>query len=99
MPVGYGELWIDLEEEEVELARLIVAPTARGRGYGAALTESLLARAHALFDDVFLRVRPDNDRAQRLYERIGFERVASDLAQAWNAQQPVDYVWMQAPSH
>lgn len=33
--VGYGELWFDAEEDEVELARIIVAPEARGRGSAA----------------------------------------------------------------
>ncbi|MGW3943035.1 GNAT family N-acetyltransferase, partial [Streptomyces phaeochromogenes] len=33
-PVAYGELWFDAEEDEVELARIIVAPEARGRGRG-----------------------------------------------------------------
>lgn len=30
--VGYGELWFDAEEDEVELARIIVAPTSARRG-------------------------------------------------------------------
>jgi GNAT superfamily N-acetyltransferase len=30
--IAYGELWTDEEEDEVELARLIVAPELRGRG-------------------------------------------------------------------
>ncbi|MEU2563246.1 GNAT family N-acetyltransferase [Streptomyces longispororuber] len=34
-PVGYGELWPDEAEDEVELARIIVAPRERGRGWGA----------------------------------------------------------------
>ncbi|WP_030730376.1 GNAT family N-acetyltransferase [Streptomyces sp. NRRL S-237] len=32
--VGYGELWFDAEEDEVEPARIIVAPDARGKGLG-----------------------------------------------------------------
>src|SRR6185436_7631063 len=32
--VAYGEIWEDREEEEAELARLLVAPGARGRGLG-----------------------------------------------------------------
>ncbi len=35
--VGYGELWLDAEENEVKLARLIVAPELRGRGLGQRL--------------------------------------------------------------
>ena len=36
-PVAYGELWLDDEEGEVELARLLVAPERRGQGIGRAL--------------------------------------------------------------
>lgn len=96
--VGYGELWSDGDGEEVELAHLIVAPEARRRGFGVALTNALLLRARAVSDDVVLRVRPENDVAQRVYQRAGFERVAPDMEEAWNAGQPVDYVWMQAGS-
>ena len=34
--VAYGELWLDDEEGEVELARLLVAPERRGQGLGRA---------------------------------------------------------------
>src|ERR1700685_1466427 len=34
---GYGELWVDADAGEVELARIIVAPAARGNGLGRAL--------------------------------------------------------------
>lgn len=94
--VGYGELWV--EGEEVELARLIVAPAARRRGFGVALTRALLVRARSASDDVFLRIRPENDVARRVYRRAGFQRVAPEVEQEWNAQQPVDYVWMRAPA-
>ena len=41
-PCAYGELWLDDEEGEVELARLLVAPEQRGRGVG----KSADPRAH-----------------------------------------------------
>src|SRR5882757_6197054 len=60
-PVGYGELWLDDEEDEVELARIIVAPELRGKGIGTDFVRALLQRALAAgHSDVFLRVRPDN---------------------------------------
>ena len=96
VPVGYGELWLDAEENEVELARIILSPAARGRGLGQALTRDLLAAArrtgHA---DVFLRVHPDNATALRCYAAAGFVPVAAELAAEWNEPQPVDYVWLQ----
>ncbi len=94
--VGYGELWVPDDESEVELARLIVAPHRRNRGYGRQLAEALVDEASAIAGDVFLRVRPENLGAQRVYSTAGFQRVDADLEAEWNAEQPVDYVWMRA---
>ena len=41
--VGYGELWVDDDEAEVELARIIVDPAERGHGLGRHLVTSLAA--------------------------------------------------------
>ncbi|MGA6224269.1 GNAT family N-acetyltransferase [Streptomyces umbrinus] len=94
-PVAYGELWFDAEEDEVELARIIVAPEARGRGLGRVLVRGLLGEArNSGHSDVFMRVHPDNDRALRCYRGAGFVPVGPELTQAWNAVQPVAYVWL-----
>lgn len=94
-PLAYGELWFDEEEDEVELARLIVDPRVRGEGLGRELVTALLARAvEAGFDDVFMRVHPDNDRALRCYLGAGFVPVDPALAESWNAVQPVPYTWL-----
>ncbi|MEV8585551.1 GNAT family N-acetyltransferase [Streptomyces sp. NPDC051180] len=93
--VGYGELWLDAEEDEVELARIIVAPGDRGRGLGRVLVRELLARALGTgYADVFLRVHPDNAPALGCYLGAGFTPVDADLAASWNEVQPVDYVWL-----
>ncbi|MET8969604.1 GNAT family N-acetyltransferase [Streptomyces hydrogenans] len=93
--VGYGEVWLDDEEDEAELARIIVAPGARGRGVGRVLVRELLGRALAAgFRDVFLRVHPDNEAALTCYRGAGFVTVDDGLAASWNAAQPVDYVWL-----
>ena len=91
-PVGYGELWLD--EDEVELARLIVPPARRGQGVGRRLVEALteIARQHA--DLVFLRVHPDNAAAVRVYRAAGFEPVDAATADEWNRAQPVAYTWL-----
>jgi ribosomal-protein-alanine N-acetyltransferase len=50
-----------------------VAQDRWGRGIGAALLEGLLAEASRRgCTEMFLEVRVDNDRAQRLYRRHGF---------------------------
>src|SRR5262245_43619135 len=57
--VGYGEIWEDPEENEAELARLIVDAEQRGRGLGRQLASSLLAEARRLgWSNVWLRVVP-----------------------------------------
>jgi len=95
-PVGYGEVWSDDEEDEAELARLIVAPAARGRGAGRALTAALVA--HAGFEDIFLRVRPDNAVAIACYRGAGFVDVAPELQDEWNAPQPYPFTWLRYAS-
>ncbi|MEU8382658.1 GNAT family N-acetyltransferase [Streptosporangium sp. NPDC048865] len=93
--LGYGELWVDPEEGEIELARIIVAPGARGRGIGRELVRGLTALARdAGYADVFMRVHPDNDRALRCYRGAGFVPVDAHLAAEWNLPQPVAYVWL-----
>jgi [ribosomal protein S18]-alanine N-acetyltransferase len=53
-----------------------VAQDRWGEGIGAALVEHLLGEAgRRRCTEVFLEVRVDNDRAQRLYRRYGFDRV------------------------
>ncbi|MEV7992723.1 GNAT family N-acetyltransferase [Streptomyces sp. NPDC086077] len=97
--LGYGELWFDAEENEAELARIIVDPAMRGRGLGRKLVRGLLERAvTAGFGDVFMRVHPDNDRALRCYSGAGFVTVEPGRAESWNAAQPVDYVWLRNPA-
>ncbi|MET8509743.1 GNAT family N-acetyltransferase [Streptomyces sp. NPDC004787] len=95
--VGYGEVWFDAEEDEAELARIIVAPGYRGQGLGRVLVRGLLAQAvRAGFRDVFMRVHPDNEKALNCYRGAGFAPVDAVLAENWNAAQPVDYIWLQS---
>jgi ribosomal protein S18 acetylase RimI-like enzyme len=94
-PVGYGEVWLDDEEDEVELARIIVDPKVRGRGFGAELVRALLGPAlEAGYSEVFVRVRPENAPAIRAYHGSGFVDVPAALMEEWNDGQPVPYRWM-----
>jgi len=93
--VGYGEVWTDEEEDEAELARLIVDPVLRGRGIGRRLTDLLSEQAAALgFDQIWLRVAPDNEAAIACYRSAGFVRATSGQEHEFNAGQPQAYVWM-----
>jgi ribosomal protein S18 acetylase RimI-like enzyme len=98
-PIAYGELWLDDEEDEVELARIIVAPELRGKGIGTEFVRALLAPAvSAGHADIFLRVRPDNEPAIRTYLRVGFVPVDAALAAEWNEPQPINYTWLRYPT-
>ncbi|MGW7077903.1 GNAT family N-acetyltransferase [Streptomyces sp. NPDC054866] len=93
--LGYGEVWCDEEEGEAELARIIVAPGARGRGVGRRLVRGLVGRAlRAGYAEIFMRVHPGNTAALRCYRGAGFLPVDPALAAEWNAPQPVPYVWL-----
>ena len=91
--VGYGELWVDDDEAEVELARLIVDPGERGQGLGQYLAAELAGRARSVYPLVFLRVHPANLAAQRCYAAAGLQPVTPEQAAEWNAGQPVRYLW------
>jgi ribosomal-protein-alanine N-acetyltransferase len=98
-PVGYGEVWEDHDEDEAELARLIIDPSRRRRGLGRSLVALLLAEARQLgWWDVWLRVASYNDPALGCYAAAGFTRAAPDKEGAFNVGQPVDFVWMRAPA-
>ncbi|GAA3551036.1 GNAT family N-acetyltransferase [Kribbella ginsengisoli] len=98
-PVAYGELWLDDEEDEVELARLIVDPALRGKGVGTDFVRALLEPARSAgYAEIFLRVRPDNIQAIRAYLRAGFQPVPDDIAAEWNKPQPINYTWLQYPT-
>jgi RimJ/RimL family protein N-acetyltransferase len=94
--VAYGELWLDTQEDEVELARLIVAPTLRGQGVGRRLVAGLVSRAWATgLGSVILRVSPGNPAAVRCYRASGFRKLDSERNAEWNKGQPTKYTWME----
>ena len=75
-PCGFGQYYLRLGR--CHLARLAIAPAMRGRGLGSTLIRELCERGRAdLGTDTFsLFVLPDNERALRLYRRLGFSAVA-----------------------
>jgi [ribosomal protein S18]-alanine N-acetyltransferase len=93
--LGYGEIWEDREEDEAELARLIVDPQMRGRGVGRAMVRLVAGRARALgYDDVWVRVAPSNGPAIEAYTAAGFVRTTAENESRFNEGQPREYVWM-----
>jgi [ribosomal protein S18]-alanine N-acetyltransferase len=71
---GYGGLLV--AGAQADVLTLAVAADRWGRGTGSALLEALLAEAERRgCTQVFLEVRVDNTRAQRLYRRYGFAEI------------------------
>jgi [ribosomal protein S18]-alanine N-acetyltransferase len=99
-PVAYGELWLDHEDQDLELARLLVAPERRGKGIGRVFVRALVEharRTHPELPLVLLRVFPDNTRAIRAYGAAGFVDVPEDEQATWNEGQRFTYHWMVLP--
>ena len=92
---AYGEVWTDDAAAEAELAHLVVAPEARGRGIGRRLVALLSRRARELgFEEIWVRVLSTNEAALATYAAAGFVRAAPEQEAGFNAGQPHSYVWM-----
>ena len=62
-----------LPDERLYLSRLIVKKTQRGRGYGKAISEYILALAKEKgYREIALGVNCDNTAAVQLYKNLGF---------------------------
>ncbi len=93
-PVAYGEIWEDRDEDEAELARIVVAPAMRGQGIGRRFVRALASEARSRgFAEIWLRVVPENAPAIAAYEAAGFRRATAAEEAAFNAGQPTEYRW------
>lgn len=89
-PVGYGEIWVDSEARDLELAHLMVSPKHRNRGWGRLLTQLLFDKGRQYgFPSVFMRTYPENASALKCYVSVGFTRV-SDMT----ADMGLEWVWL-----
>jgi ribosomal protein S18 acetylase RimI-like enzyme len=61
----------------VEVGEIQIQPEHQGRGWGAAVLLDVIAAAHDRRKRVRLAVGLKNDRAFRLYQRLGFRLVAN----------------------
>ena len=73
--IGYACFWILFEE--LHLMNLAVHPDHRRRGIGEGLVRWVLNMGQEKGSRIaLLEVRISNDPAQRLYEKIGFKKIA-----------------------
>lgn len=78
-PLGFGQFWV-LTPGEVHLGRVIVSPSARGRGFGRSLCELLIEHAVQVTGAtaITLRVYRNNAAAFSLYSSLGFAAVQAE---------------------
>jgi len=63
---------------EAHILNLCVDPKYRELGYGERLLDEILKRARNLeVREIFLEVRPSNEKAIALYRKKGFRQIAS----------------------
>lgn len=67
-----GVLSVTESNEAVALHQIEILPAFQGRGIGGSVIDSLIRRAAAKGKPVSLRVFRQNNRARRLYQRLGF---------------------------
>ena len=78
-----------------EVRLLAVAPSARGRGVGAALMNECIQRARtAAATALTLHTTDLMQAAMRLYERLGFERAAISISSPRPASSPRGIAWI-----
>jgi diamine N-acetyltransferase len=72
-PVGFVMEGVDPDDGSFWIGGLVIDATMQHRGLGTAAVTAMIERARSRGHDVVaLSVHPDNDAAQRLYDRLGF---------------------------
>jgi ribosomal-protein-alanine N-acetyltransferase len=91
MVLGYVIFW--LIPPEIHVLNVAVRPDLRGRGLGRRLVDHMLewGRTHQV-EDVFLEVRPSNEPARELYEKVGF--VTTGIRRGYYAEDNEDALVM-----
>jgi len=74
--LGPSALPFETEKRAVELRQIYLLKGHQGSGIAAALTDWAIGEARRLgFEELYLTVFTDNQRARRFYDRYGFEAV------------------------
>ena len=69
--IAFGQV-IKKTESTNHLARIIISPNSRGKGYGFELCNALISIAKESGDMITLNVYRTNQKAVALYEKLGF---------------------------
>lgn len=73
-----GGLFLERRPDALHIAEVQIAPEHQGRGFGGSTLRHAIADAVRKGEDVTLAVAQTNPRAQRLYERLGFQVITQD---------------------
>jgi len=69
--IGYVGMWLIIDEAHI--TNIAIQESHRGKGYGEKLLKELMTTAHWLgAQRMTLEVRVSNERAQKLYRKLGF---------------------------
>lgn len=100
--VGFCAFWLVFDE--IHINNLAVLPEYRGRGMGNALLGSVLSEGARLgARRATLEVRRSNERARRLYQRLGFSEAGVRRGYYTNPVEDAIILWrerldVEAPS-
>jgi len=72
-PVGY--MWIEQREKTLHLHGLFIKSECQGKGYGKAVLQTLVEAYRGQVEAIELGVHQRNQKARRLYEKVGFVTV------------------------
>lgn len=72
--VGFTMYCMDFDDKEYWIYRLMIDEKFQGKGYGKAAMEELIDRIKQdrAYHVIYLSFEPENERAKRLYEKLGF---------------------------
>jgi ribosomal protein S18 acetylase RimI-like enzyme len=75
--IAYGEIWVDDDENDLELAHIIVHPDYRNKGIGKTFIQLLLNQCSEMtYPWIYMRMVPENEKAMNCYKGVGFEEDA-----------------------
>jgi len=92
--VVIGHMSLEMKKDKAEFTIVIGNKKYLGKGYGTLATKKIISLAFKKYklEKLFLKVRPENVRAIRAYEKSGFKRVG--IRKYKNVNQPKLLVMM-----
>ena len=87
-----GYLGVDHKADHVYVREIVILPAYQGKGIGTRILQGLQVAAAVRGIPVRLQVLIANDRARRLYERVGFVQTGSTFTHVMMQWEPENRV-------